>query len=183
MLDVIDVMIDIETLGTQPGSVITQIAAVAHGADYDFVQKIAVSSALRYKLSVDADTLSWWNKQSEEAWNAATLGGEPLGLVLKSFADFLAKLRKGSDESATGRTLRVWGDGANFDITLLECAYRACSLPIPWVYKEVNCYRTLRNVLDSKKPAAKVAHDALSDARAQCVHLREMLATIKDSTL
>lgn len=170
----IDIVLDLETLGTAPGSVITQIgAAASDGQDLNI--KISVTSALYYGLTVDADTLSWWRKQNEQTWQQVTSGASPIRGVLHLFSDWVKERRTGAPDATTGEAIRIWGDGATFDPVLLEAAYRACGIPCPWSYHEVYCYRTLRNLAKSDKPRSKTQHDALSDAKAQLVHLQELL--------
>lgn len=184
MLNVVDVMLDLETLGTVPGSVVISIGASstapedvsdATSMSREFLCKISIASALHAGLVADPDTLSWWRKQPLKVWQEVTDNGGDLAFVLGEFADWLAALRKGPDSSKTGTKLRLWGDAASFDLTLLACAYRAVHMPVPWHYQEEFCYRTLRTILASEKPRSKVQHDALSDARAQLAHLQEML--------
>ncbi len=181
-MNIVDVMIDLETLGTTPGSVVLSIGGVtSNGAE--FHGKIDLRDSLHAGLTVDPDTMSWWRKQPASVWReTARAGEEPsLGLrfVLGSFADWLALLRQGDAKAATGAKLRLWGDSAAFDLSLLACAYRAAGVAVPWDYREEHCYRTLRNVLGSEKPRSKVQHDGLSDAKAQMTHLQEMLTIMR----
>ena len=177
-----DVMIDLETLGTAPGSVILSIggAAVLHGgslvASADL--KIDVRDSLYHGLTVDPDTLAWWRKQNHDSWEESTAGKLFLRAALEELSSWIARLRKGSALEPTWSRIRIWGDGASFDPVLLEAAYRAAHLPIPWSYHEVHCYRTLRQLFKSEKPASKGQHTALSDATAQLSHLVELLALL-----
>lgn len=174
----IEVMIDLETLGTQPGSVVMSVGAVASN-DAVYLQPVSIKDQLYAGLTVDPSTLAWWKQQSREAWEVSSSGRAALSESLADFANWLMDLRRGSENSATGEKLRLWGDSASFDLTLLTCVYRAANVPVPWNYREECCYRTLRNVLSSEKPAAKLQHDALSDARAQMEHLMQMLQSLK----
>jgi hypothetical protein len=180
-MSTIDIMIDLETLGIVPGSVVLSIGAASSvllptglGAD-DFIGKIDMRDSLYAGLIADPSTLAWWRSQSKAAWEAATTNGDPLVGTLETFSEWLAALRSGSAEQTTGNKLRLWGDASSFDLVLLACAYRAAKLPVPWSYQEEFDYRTLRTLLNSEKPRSKVQHDALSDARAQLVHLQDLL--------
>lgn len=185
-MNTVDVMVDLETLGTTPGSVVLSIGAVANDpgrGQNAFLTKIDIRDSLHAGLTVDPDTMSWWRKQDREAWlsstNASTSNSD--GAIregLTQFAYWLAALRAGPDTAATGAALRIWGDASSFDLTLLACVYRAVSLPVPWNYTEEFDYRTLRTLMDSKKPRSKLQHDGLSDAIAQMSHLQELLATL-----
>lgn len=187
--DTTDVMIDLETLGTVPGSVVLSIGAACSDSNTEsFYDKIDIRDSLYAGLTADPATLKWWSQQSREAWLESTKvvpvpgeqdGQDTLRSRLGRFTAWLEVLRKGPDHSATGRKLRLWGDAASFDLVLLACAYRAANMPVPWKYTEEHCYRTLRQILKSDKPASKLQHDALGDARAQLLHLQELLKMLE----
>lgn len=68
-----DVMIDIETLGTAPGSVILSIGAVAFVRDRmpedwrEFSSVISVESSKSCGLTTDQSTIDWWKRQDSYA--------------------------------------------------------------------------------------------------------------------
>ena len=76
-----DIMIDLETLGTTPGSVILSVAAVpfvrgpgstrSRRRANAFYAKISLKDSLRRGFSVDADTLVWWMGQNRAAQDKA----------------------------------------------------------------------------------------------------------------
>lgn len=176
-MSVVDIMIDIETLGTAPGSVILSIGAASTSEELpEFYCKLNVPSQLYSGLTVHSDTMAWWRKQSRAVWENQTNGTAFLASALASFGDWIQAIRNGAPGAATGNRIRVWGDGSTFDCVLLEEAYRRCGLVCPWSYQEVYCYRTLRQLKDSKKPIPKEHHNALSDAQAQLEHLKELLS-------
>ena len=65
------VMLDLETFGTRPGSVLRSIGAVTFGLraglGEEFYRNIDKQSQLELGLTVDAQTEAWWARQSEEA--------------------------------------------------------------------------------------------------------------------
>jgi hypothetical protein len=157
-----NIMIDIETLGTVPGSMILSIGAVCLETESEFYVKLDHTTQMG--LTQDLSTLKWWAQQDsavrEEAFSGTT------------------ELRKGLMDLAEGisKDSLVWGNGANFDIVLLEEAYRSVRLPIPWSYRNVRCYRTLAAAFPHiKKPTILHAHNALADAKGQAAHLKEIL--------
>jgi len=162
------VMIDIETLGIQPGSVISAIGAVVFrpwlAPDHaDFIveaqsSRIDISDAQKAGLTIDASTVQWWFRQSPEAI-AATFNGEtePLFFALLKLAAFIDQY-----DSPT-----IWAHSPSFDLVLLEAAYRAVNLKVPWKYHQARDTRTLFDVAGvvlSGFPVHGVKHDALSDA-------------------
>ncbi|HWJ40818.1 MAG TPA: 3'-5' exonuclease [Candidatus Limnocylindrales bacterium] len=167
----VDIMLDLETLGTAPGSVVLAIGAVASvppEQDPYFNEKISITSSLYCGLTVDPETLAWWRKQSKAAWQESVENGRDIRESLEAFSSWIERQRSGNH-------IRLWGDASTFDLVLLACAYRAAGVAVPWSYREEYCYRTLRNLLNSKKPASKLAHSAVSDAAAQMEHLQVML--------
>jgi len=64
------IMLDIETLGTDPGATIVSIGAVAFDADGpgdEFRAAVSPTSCQRHGLSIDAETLEWWLTQDAAA--------------------------------------------------------------------------------------------------------------------
>ncbi|POO54357.1 hypothetical protein CPJ18_02345 [Agrobacterium rosae] len=61
----LDLMIDIETLGTAPGSVILSVGAVTFNAETGefgegFYAAVEPQSAVDMGLTIDVSTLKWW---------------------------------------------------------------------------------------------------------------------------
>jgi hypothetical protein len=170
----VDLMLDLETLGTTSGSVVTAIGiAASDGAE--FYEHLPVLEQLYLGLTVSPDTMSWWRSQSPEVWAQATLGTRPLREVLTELRLWIMKRREGAAGQETGNKIRIWGDSVSFDCGLLAAVHRAASVVVPWDYREEFCYRTERTLADSEKPRSKVQHDALSDAKAQLKHLQTLL--------
>ena len=161
------VMIDIETLGTQPGSVILSIGAVVIGSpDLSFYARIDPESSVAHGFKLDVRTVMWWMRQSDEARKALTEGAEyDVVEALDMLTDWFATL---------GTVDGVWGNGATFDNVLLQSAYDLCGLPRPWGHREDRCFRTIRALVPVPTeliPLNGVAHNALDDAKWQAEYL------------
>lgn len=154
------VMIDIETLGTTPGSVILSVGAVPFdergvATQYWFHSPIDMDSCIEAGLTINPDTLKWWMKQSDAARTAAFAGGAPLEQVLLELAEWL--------EVHGGE--QVWCHGATFDVPLLDAAYHATGLKSPWAFWDARCTRTLYDLADVDVDRTKgTHHNALDDA-------------------
>lgn len=168
-----DVMVDLETLGTRPGSVILSIGAVffhpVGGLGPEFYAVIDVASSCVAGLVGDASTIKWWSEQSEaarEVYSQAFNGyGVDLSVVLTQFGAWL-------DEHGTGeKAVKVWGNGAAFDNAILAEAYKRASVRLPWRFFNDRCFRTLKNlavVNPGLEPKFEgVRHNALADAKHQ----------------
>ena len=168
-----NIMIDIETLGVRSTSVIVSIGAIEfdeQAIGRGFHRRVDIQSCLDAGLTVDASTIEWWMTQSNDARAVFDIKGDPLDRVLDDFCrafDWDNKL--------------VWCNGMNFDLPILDNAFRAVGLRTPWPYYNGRDFRTLKNMfpkelVNSLRVEPKVAHDALDDARAQALTLQALLA-------
>lgn len=105
-------MIDIETLGTRPKSVILSVGYAVFDdtgileADY---HTLSVDDQLAAGRVTDESTVEWWAKQSEEAQKLATAPHKPL--TVHELGDKLQTAYKGCKT--------IWGKGPSFDLSLL----------------------------------------------------------------
>lgn len=161
-----NVMVDTETLGTAPGSVILSLGACtfdphrpALAIEETFYRVISRASCEAVGLTVDPKTEQWWaDPEKAEAWAALQIDPQPIGDVLSAFTAWW--LRK--------RAVYFWAHAPNFDETLLSAAYRACGLTPPWQYWDCRCTRTIYDLAKVRPDrAAGVHHNALDDAKAQ----------------
>jgi len=177
-----EVMIDLETLGTRPGSVILSIGAVEfhtlHGLGREFYAVLNVADSVLAGLSTDPKTIQWWENQSPEArqvlveaHNAAL--SFPVRAVCSQFAAWLP----GDSPSAR----RLWGNGANFDNVLLDALYDSVGQSRPVIYRNNLCFRTLKALVPLPEvfdPPA-TPHHALEDAKAQARHAVRLLRRLQ----
>lgn len=163
-----DLMIDIETLGTAPGSVVLSIGAVTFDAETgefgeEFYVAIEPSSAVANGLTMDVSTIKWWMEQSADAQAAAFSGATHATTALLAFSEFV---------KAAGAT-RVWAKPPSFDLVLLESAFRSCFIDIPWHYRAPRDVRTLFDITGAVQPDVGTAHNALDDAKSQALGVVE----------
>jgi exodeoxyribonuclease VIII len=162
------VLIDLETLSTKPDAAIIAIGAVAFDLPGQeildrFYIKVDLASAMASGGIVDASTIVWWMAQSDEA--RAEFKGKTILLphALEQFTLWVEKL---------GDDFCVWGNGADFDITILGQAYHRISDDPPWSYRNVRCFRTVRNTYPPVKITWEgTAHKAVDDAEWQAGYL------------
>lgn len=162
------VMIDLETFGTRPGSLIVSLGAVRFGEGKildRYYARIDPLDAQARGLVIDAATVVWWMQQSAESRiEIAAGGGKPLADVLGEFGAWLGE-----------EPTEIWGNGASFDNVLLDEAFRACGLKRPWAFWMDRCYRTMKERHPEVKLVRKgTHHNALDDAESQAMHLMAM---------
>lgn len=165
-----NVMLDLETMGNGPNAAITAIGAcvfdVPNSAfDDTFYTVVNLQSSVEAGGIMDASTVLWWLKQDEFARKEFERKGKPMARALQSFADWLEDL-------GDRKTVRIWGNGAAFDNTILAAAYRRLSIPQPWEYWNDRCYRTVKSMFPTVKiERAGTHHNALDDAIHQARHM------------
>lgn len=171
-------MIDIETMGTTPNSAIVAIGAVMFDPVSGVIQKTdeAFYRELAWRCQnrrIDPDTQKWWDKQSYDARTCLT--------GVTSLVDALAELA-----AWLPKACRVWGNGATFDICILENAYRRLNIKlsdddkidIPWKFWNIRDCRTILDMYQSSIAGLGVMgakeHNALGDAIHQARYVSKM---------
>lgn len=164
------VMVDLETLGRRAGCSILSIGAVAFdpvfGLGKEFYVVVSRRSCHSYRLVEDPETLDWWLKQNEQAQKVieeSSSGGLDLKDALHQFKIYLSQFGL--------RKVKVWGNGSDFDNSILINCYAAIGQDIPWEFWNNRCYRTLKGL----RPGSKLVrqgtyHNALDDAKSQALH-------------
>lgn len=164
-----DISIDIETLGRRYDAPVISIGAVPFDwktgklAPNQFYKEINIDSAIRAGR-VDGSTLQWWMNQGDKArriFDKQTEHKVSLATALDELTRYMRQFPGA----------RPWGNGATFDITILEYAYAngGVGLQPAWHFMEIRDMRTIVEAADFDKtswpfPRDAVAHNALSDA-------------------
>jgi len=153
-------MLDIETLGTEPGCAICSVGAVVFSTDGLSDREtwsVDIGSCQSLGMRIDAETLSWWLDQSATV-REQLRGGDELPQVLHEFAAFYREAD--ADE--------IWANAPSFDCEILSDAYRRVDIAKPWDYWDERCYRTVKNLPDAADIDRQGDHhDALDDAAHQ----------------
>ncbi len=166
-------MIDLETLGQGYDAAFVSIGACLFNPDTGeigskYYRRVDWHDAIKAG-SVDAATIKWWLDQSSEARKELLKPGIPLSIMLTELSAWLSK------------GVQVWGNGATFDIAILEHAYQGQE---PWEYWQVRDVRTVVEMakgIVSKDDVERegVAHNALDDAVYQANYVSLMWQTLR----
>lgn len=124
-----------------------------------FYKKIDLKSSLDIGLNVNADTIMWWLKQSNEA-RKELYSGEHFHIkdVLEEFSEFCSY------------DYEIWGNSPRFDLGYLQDAYRKLNMKIPWDFRKERDVRTLVSFIPSIKENWKyngIAHHPIDDCYNQ----------------
>jgi hypothetical protein len=180
-----DVMVDLETMGVEPGSAITSIGAVffdprTGDTGSEFKVNINLHSSDEVGAVIDEATMDWWVKQSEAAQQGLA---DPAPIDLKD-----ALFQFGQWLSQNHKDPYLWGNGVLFDNLFLRTAYRQVGWKCPWHFRNDRDVRTLvaigsrlgmRYGDDSER---LVHHDALDDAKYQVQYCSRIWRYLHDAT-
>lgn len=173
------VVLDLETMSTHNNAAIVSIGAVkilppttaTLGSVIDrFYRNVDLASSQDAGLHVESRTVRWWSEQSEAA--RAALKVEPVEPLIDALLAF---------SKWFGEPKSIWSNPATFDLVILENAYRAVGLSLPFEFYNTRCYRTLKAEFPElvyERPF--IQHDALQDAEAQAKHLLKIQKRLLD---
>ena len=128
----------------------------------------------KYPLTRDPETVQWWNDQSAEA-QAAFENPIDIKRALEWFSSWLNDLTE-EPTPVDDRNIRLWALGPQFDISILDAAYRVVGLPVPWHYRSPRDVRTITDAANMTRDdfaSYGTAHNALDDAIAQAMTVCE----------
>lgn len=176
-----DGMLDIETMGKNPGAPVLSIGLQmfdlgSRKLGKKFYVQISLESCMAAGLQPDASTILWWMKQSDEARKAFESNNGAYDLF-----NGLNYLRAFVDDSGSHRSrFMPWGNSSRFDCGILMAAYRAAGLHAPWEHWNERDYRTIKNMKPNiKLQRVGVHHNALDDAVSQTLHLFKLMDAIE----
>lgn len=174
-------MVDLETMGNGKDAAIISIGVQAfnfgetlEGAP-SFYTQVSLENAVENGLRIDASTVMWWMKQSDQARAAfkSNASGFSLPQALVNLAAFM------STHCPIDRSVCVWGNGSDFDCAILQTAYRITGIAPHFTPFSGRCYRTMKNMFPTiKLDRIGTHHNALDDARSQAEHLLAIVGAI-----
>ena len=176
-----NVMLDLETMGTSPNAPIVAIGAVKFSLEDltidmedTFYRQIYLPDIVDMGAQICPYTVLWWLKQDKAAIEQTFLQNDPDEGAYGPLCDFAAWL----PEKA-----KVWGNGSDFDNVLLAETYKRIGEKVPWRFFNNRCYRTVKKLypqVELKREGTH--HNALSDAISQAKHLIEIWRSNEKST-
>lgn len=181
-----DLMLDLETLSTRNDAAILSIGACLFDIETGnigptFSRHIELDdSPLRGHIS--ADTIKWWLKQDDAARQAITKPAKTVKLrsALFDLREFIPRTK----------SLKLWSNGATFDLVIIRNALERHSDMITWQYWQERDTRTLVDIAEritginaaKTTPFDGTKHDALADAIHQAQYISRAFNLIKTYT-
>lgn len=185
-------LIDIETLGTDPDAVVLSIACVPFMLEVHtyfgelvssgFCVKFDVKEQIKtYHRSIEDGVMKWWKTQPKGVFDSMvrpTIGDMSLKDGLTHMNKFVAGV-KGYQFNES----YVWSRGNNFDFPILKSAYKDAGIGLPYNDWRVRDVRTAIDIMagvDDGKYQLQfggdgfIAHNPLHDAAMDAARLNEL---------
>jgi len=164
-----EAMVDIETLGTEPGCVILSIGATmfdprGQGHGDTFYCNIDVGSSLEAGFTFSESTLKWWGEQSRQAVDQLGSDNVAIHSALIAFDKWYR----------AQKPTKFWCQGLSFDVPILEAAFKKFDMTPPWKFWTARDTRTAYDVCGFNDKSVKregTYHNALADSihQVDCV--------------
>ena len=171
-----DIMLDLESLGTRPDCAILTIGAVKFDPytpdsfGDSLYHRIDVDEQLALGREIQEDTLRWWSTQADDVREEAL--GEGNRVSLETLYKDLNRFCVGVDA--------IWCQGPAFDIVILENIYRQMGWPTPWQFWQIRDSRTLFQVHGDPREKGKAGlHNALEDCISQAQGVQQIFHALK----
>jgi exodeoxyribonuclease VIII len=172
----INVMIDLETLGVSHEASIVQIGACVFDPWGDawvdpvwqFIENVRSDNG-----RPDLRTVEWWEKKGGFYHSAPP---KSLPLALLSFTKWLDSACPLEEERV------IWSNGPGFDQTILNVAYDSLRTSAPWKYNSGRCCRTIFNMatyMGWTRPERGVAHNGLQDSLDQAKEVWQAIQFVR----
>ncbi|MEE8608949.1 MAG: 3'-5' exonuclease [Nitrospiraceae bacterium] len=180
----LDIMIDLETLGTRPDAAIIQIGAVM----FEPVSGGRIHNGLGFNKhvlyqdgigTVDHSTICFWLQEK----SAGKMGNE-----LSTLAEFMPDVLM-AFEAWPKQTMdvdwdnigRVWANPSDFDLPILKTAHVRVGRDVPWDRRATRDARTLFDLVGGKPDidwTGMTPHDALDDAVGQAQQVQKAMGIL-----
>lgn len=180
---ILDVMIDIETLGTLAGDPVTSVGVSVFDAKTgefheEFFIKMDIREQLKLGSVINYDTLCWWLEQDVDVMrkNIVIKKDDDITSIENLWRILETIRRKYKDPN-------VWAHSPLFDVANLEDKFRRVGITdMPWSFRKVRCTRTIYDLAGLSLGPTPDKHDALADAHHQADRVIEAYKVLKLNT-
>jgi hypothetical protein len=168
----VSILIDTETLGLTPGSVITSIAVIAFTRrDLTVIDHLEIVPDFFEQLSIgrtfDPETLAFHRRNKTLP---RTDAGEETPCI-EAVVNLAAFIRHHQPH-------RVWIQGPDFDRPLIEDLCKSFKQPLPWHFSKSRDARTAYDIAFPGKKHPPRPHKALQDCQETLIDLAEALSKL-----
>lgn len=189
--------VDMETLGRASDAIVISLAAVPFFRDGSvppdvcpFYEAVNVLSCAFKGMSIDEDTMRWWQERDSEVRNELIEKKDlPIEDVMDMFVLYVNQLQAVADTD-----VQIWVQGTDFDLPILRNALCLCDRKedIPWKYNMVrdartfinetmDIVRTIKGVdLSESLPKNERPHSALEDCHCMVARIQYLWEMCND---
>lgn len=181
-----DIMIDIETVGRDPGCGIIQIAAVPFNMNTGAISKntFKMSINLDHQLksgkgfTYSSNTYKWWMKENPNLFKKLSKSKNTYNQVGKEFQKWFKSLKD-------NQKIRVWGNSNRFDIGIIDGWYRkAIGFKFQpfwntWLERDVRTLAMLAPDIKKNTRFVGIKHNAIDDCKHQIKYCRAIVRKLK----
>lgn len=184
----VDLMVDLETLGTAESAPIVSIGAVLFDPQASdtfeslysrsFLRLIDIEDAINVCGPAEAGTIKWWLQQDDKAIKRL-VNGEQVSLKTALTDLYIYTHVRGDRFPEVSRLpipTRIWAKSPDFDCTKLDAACRKLKMKDPFPYYTRRCVRTAQDLAfpNGELPEFRggVHHDARDDAVNQALMIQ-----------
>lgn len=185
--EVAHIVLDLETLSTQPNALVLSIGAIGLNKHGEILSGSEFHLALDQqdqanRRHVSLNTIRWWEGQCEEAqaasFKAPTSHQAFVANALTTFKDYVAQWT-GCD------VVCVWGNGCSFDNVILASLYQDWGMEAPWKFWNDRDMRTITSIFPNLKamPFEGIKHHAQHDAMHEAKQLAKAIQLLRKVSL
>lgn len=179
MFPKINLMVDIETLGTRPTAPVLSIGACwfniyTSEIGETFERFIDLNDACRF-TKIETEALKFWLTKDKPLIETNFFGKDRMGDALGDLREFYN----------SGNDACIWANSPSFDLVILENAYnKYLGSNVPWSFWKQRCTRTVCQLAQGKvsKPPAyanKGSHTPLGDCIHQARYVSKMFQALR----
>jgi len=185
----IDLMLDIETLGRGPGCIVPQAAIVPFHLDgpilsdeetnkFTFETKLHIGEQLALGYVIDEETYKWWMSQKAEIRIEVFSGTITVSTFKELLEQYLAKVKVEYGDYC------IWASAPKLDYGCLSSILAPPGGEYPVSYRAERDVRTLKDTVTRLKPNFKwprtlYNHNAIVDCKSQIVTARAGFGYLK----
>lgn len=162
------IMVDLETLDTEPSAVILSIGSVAFypgNNEIDSKFYANINPRTQKDRTINPSTVMWWLDQSKQAQDGLQKNQSPLGATLQMWLVWLKTWRREDPV--------IWANSPSFDVDILKHACKQFGLHFPFDFRHTRDVRTVKALMEHAGIGTKdsstrfTTHNALEDAAHQ----------------
>ena len=171
------IMMDIETLGTNFNCVVIQVSMVKFDWNKNILGRLTLNLSMEEQLmkgrTIDQDTIDWWKKQNKEIFESCIKDQIKPYQALNRICAFVEK-----DDI-------IWSH-ATFDAPIMNSLFKDFDLRTPWKYTNARDIRTLIDMSEvnlNDYNWEKKTHNSMDDCEFQidyCCDARNSIKKWKD---